>query len=177
MGRPLPDDWYDGEVPDNARLDEGSYVESSYAFSRFESRREPGFVMRHGSAAYGGTVFDVGPEGRVEVGRYALLNSVHIICDVAVEIGDHALLSWNVVLMDAYRRPGGRLAPIRIGPNVWIGFDSCVLPGVTIGAGSIVGARSVVIESVPPYVIVAGNPARVIRALDSSEVAHAEGVA
>jgi len=56
--------------------------------------------------------------------------------------------------------------PIRIGANVWIGFDSCVLPGVTIGEGSIVGARSVVAEDVPPYTVVAGNPARVIRHLD-----------
>jgi len=56
--------------------------------------------------------------------------------------------------------------PIRIGANVWIGFDSCVLPGVTIGEGSIVGARSVVAEDAPPYTIVAGNPARVIRRLE-----------
>jgi acetyltransferase-like isoleucine patch superfamily enzyme len=56
--------------------------------------------------------------------------------------------------------------PIRIGRNVWIGFDACVLPGVTIGEGSIVGARSVVFADVAPWTLVAGNPARVIRALD-----------
>ena len=57
--------------------------------------------------------------------------------------------------------------PIHIGPNVWIGFDSCLLPGVTIGQGAVVGARSVVTTDVPPYTIVAGNPARVIRELES----------
>jgi acetyltransferase-like isoleucine patch superfamily enzyme len=105
-------------------------------------------------------------------------------------IGNYALLSWNVVLMDTYRFPLGvkerrkeleilpgrprRLAgadapakPIRIESNVWIGFDSCVLPGVTIGEGSVVGARSVVVEDVPPYTVVAGNPARVMRRLES----------
>jgi acetyltransferase-like isoleucine patch superfamily enzyme len=56
--------------------------------------------------------------------------------------------------------------PVRIERNVWIGFDSCVLPGVTIGEGSVVGARSVVAEDVPPYAVVAGNPARVIRRLE-----------
>jgi len=56
--------------------------------------------------------------------------------------------------------------PVRIERNVWIGFDSCVLPGVTIGQGSVVGARSVVAEDVPPYAVVAGNPARVIRLLE-----------
>ena len=104
-------------------------------------------------------------------------------------IGDYALLSWNVVLMDSYRLPldpearrvalralpgctpralppDGLARPIRLEPNVWIGFDSCVLPGVTIGRGSIVGARSVVTEDVPPYTVVAGNPARHIRDLE-----------
>jgi acetyltransferase-like isoleucine patch superfamily enzyme len=59
--------------------------------------------------------------------------------------------------------------PIRIERNVWIGFESCILPGVTLGEGSIVGARSVVTESVPPFTIVGGNPARVIRSFSPSE--------
>ncbi len=63
----------------------------------------------------------------------------------------------------AAARGGGPARPVRIGNNVWIGFDSVVLPGVTIGDGSIVGCRSVVADDVPPYTLVAGNPARVIR--------------
>ncbi len=55
--------------------------------------------------------------------------------------------------------------PIRIEPNVWLGFDCVILPGVTVGEGSIAGARSVVNTDVPPYSVVAGNPARVIRRL------------
>ena len=50
-----------------------------------------------------------------------------------------------------------------IGPDVWIGDDALILPGVTIGAGAIVAARSVVTKDVPPYGIVAGNPARLVR--------------
>ena len=50
-----------------------------------------------------------------------------------------------------------------VGPDVWIGYDATILPGVTIGAGAIVAAKSVVSRDVPPYAIVAGNPARVIR--------------
>ncbi|MEH2171306.1 DapH/DapD/GlmU-related protein [Nostoc sp.] len=60
--------------------------------------------------------------------------------------------------------------PILIGSNVWIGFDACILPGVTIGEGAIVGARSVVTQDVPPYTIVAGNPARVVRHLDAGGI-------
>jgi acetyltransferase-like isoleucine patch superfamily enzyme len=120
------------------------------------------------------------------------LNGAWIICDAEVTIGDYALISWNVVLMDTYRVPADLHArrreleqvphrntrlihgqmpgrPIHIGQNAWIGFDCCVLPGVTIGEGSVVGARSVVMEDVPPYTIVAGNPARIIRTLDPQE--------
>jgi acetyltransferase-like isoleucine patch superfamily enzyme len=53
--------------------------------------------------------------------------------------------------------------PVRIGSNAWIGFEACLLPGVAVGEGAIVGARSVVAEDVPAYTVVAGNPARVIR--------------
>jgi acetyltransferase-like isoleucine patch superfamily enzyme len=62
--------------------------------------------------------------------------------------------------------------PVRVGRNVWIGFESCVLPGVTIGEGAVVGARSVVVEDVPPYTVVAGNPARVIRRLEPEGGGH-----
>jgi acetyltransferase-like isoleucine patch superfamily enzyme len=184
----LPGDWYDGEIPANAVLDEGSLVESTFVFSRFRSRLPRGLRLHPGASAYGGTVFDVGVEGSVEIGHHAMLNSVRLICDTRIEIGDHALLSWDVVLMDSYREPldperrhlyreevsagrppstRGPAAPISIGANVWIGFGSCVLPGVTIGEGSIVGARSVVTADVPPYTIVAGNPARVVRVLEA----------
>ena len=52
---------------------------------------------------------------------------------------------------------------IVIGNDVWIGYQSCILSGVTIGNGAIIGAKSVVTKDVPPYAIVAGNPAKFIR--------------
>lgn len=52
---------------------------------------------------------------------------------------------------------------IVIGSDVWLGTDSVVLSGVTIGHGAIVAARSVVTRSVPPYAIVAGNPAKIVK--------------
>ena len=56
--------------------------------------------------------------------------------------------------------------PIVIEDDVWIGFDSVVLSGVTIGRGAIIGARSVVREDVEPWTVVAGNPAVVIKRLE-----------
>ena len=190
--RRLPGDWHPGAVPANVALAEGAYLESSFSFSRYRSEADPGLRMGPGAAAYLGTMFDVGPRGRVEVGPHALLLAVRIECDLRIEIGEGALLSWNVVLTDGYRwslepqrrrgelraalgaapRPACLAAsqappprPIRIGANAWIGFDACVLPGVSIGEGAVVGARSVVARDVPPYAVVAGNPARFIRSL------------
>lgn len=50
-----------------------------------------------------------------------------------------------------------------IGNDVWIGYDALIMPGVTVGDGAIVGSRAVVTRNVPPYAVVAGNPARVVR--------------
>src|SRR5262245_49142611 len=187
--RTLEWDWYPGTIPDNVVIDETAYVETTFSFHLYRSQQPVGVTIGRGASAYRGTMFDVGPRGRVRLGDYALVNGARIICDESVEIGEYALISWNVVLMDSYRVPldpaerrrelervparrprhlagGGPARPVRIGPNVWIGFDACVLPGVSVGAGSVVGARSVVAEDVPPYTVVAGNPARVIRRLE-----------
>lgn len=50
-----------------------------------------------------------------------------------------------------------------IGNDVWLGYDALILPGVSIGDGAVIGARSVVAGDIPPYAIAAGNPARVIK--------------
>ncbi|MDB6067801.1 MAG: hypothetical protein JWR26_4009 [Pedosphaera sp.] len=187
--RKLSWDWYPGSIPENVTVDDTAYIETTFSFLFYRSRLHGGVQYGRGASTYLGTMFDVGPKGRVTLGDYALVHGARIICDSEVSIGDYALISWNVVLMDTYRVPlnsrarrrelelvpGRRLRlasakvparPIRIERNVWIGFDACVLPGVTIGEGSVVGARSVVTENVPPHTIVAGNPARIIRRLD-----------
>lgn len=187
--RRLEWDWYPGRIPDNVVIDPTAYCETSFSFHLFQSTEPEAVRYGRGASTYLGTMFDLGPRARVSLGDFALVHGARIICDRQILIGDHALISWNVVLMDTYRLPADpqqrrrvleqvarspsrRLAaeveakPIIIEANVWIGFDACVLPGVTIGRGSIVGARSVVTQSVEPYTIVAGNPARVIRTID-----------
>lgn len=62
-----------------------------------------------------------------------------------------------------------RYAPVRVCDKVWIGFDSIILKGTTIGEGAVVGAGSVVTKDVPPWTIVAGNPARIIREIPENE--------
>jgi len=187
--RRLDWDWYDGTIPDNVVYDESAHLATSYIFYLYRSEAPVGVKIGRGACVYMGSLFDVGPRGRITLGDYVMVNGARFTCDSEIEVGDYCLISWNVVFMDTYRMPfdpegrrreieqavsrsprrllgDAEARPIRIGANVWIGFDSCVLPGVTIGEGSIVGARSVVAEDVPPYTVVAGNPARVIRHLD-----------
>lgn len=59
---------------------------------------------------------------------------------------------------------------VRIGNDVWIGFDAMVLSGITIGDGAVIAARAVCTKDVPPYAIVAGNPARIVRYRFEEEV-------
>ncbi|OBR68463.1 hypothetical protein A7K91_21320 [Paenibacillus oryzae] len=59
---------------------------------------------------------------------------------------------------------------IKIEDDVWIGTDSIILSGVTIGQGAVVGAGSVVSKSVPPYAIVVGNPAKVLKYRFSNDI-------
>ena len=56
--------------------------------------------------------------------------------------------------------------PITVGNNVWIGAQVCVLPGVSIGDNSVIGAGSVVTKSIPANSVAVGNPCRVIRKLE-----------
>ena len=65
------------------------------------------------------------------------------------------LKNWDVVEM----------APIRIGDKVWLGMNVTVLKGITIGEGAVVAAGSMVTKDVPPWTLVAGNPARIIKEL------------
>src|SRR5512136_733359 len=104
-GRTLAWDWYEGTIPDNVVVDDTAYVETSFSFYLFRSELPGGVTYRRGASTYLGTMFDVGPQGRVELGEYALVHGARIICDSEVTIGDYALISWNVVFMDTYRLP------------------------------------------------------------------------
>lgn len=103
---------------------------------------------------------------------YANVNCV-ILDEAKVEFGDNVFIAPCCGFYTAghpfdveQRNRGLEYArPIRVGNNVWIGAQVCVLPGVTIGDNSVIGAGSVVNKSIPAGVLAAGNPCRVIRKL------------
>ena len=110
----------------------------------------------------------------ISLGRNVFINYHCIFLDCApIAIGDDVQIGPAVQLytaqhpLDAKVRRSGleSASPIRIGKDVWIGGGVVVLPGVTIGDRSIVGAGSVVVHHVPPDSLVVGNPARIVRTL------------
>jgi maltose O-acetyltransferase len=110
----------------------------------------------------------------LSIGTKTFVNFGLVALDVApISIGDHCQVGPGVQLLTAthpvdpkLRRSGAEsAAPISVGPNVWLGGAAIVCPGVTIGENSVIGAGSVVTKDVPPNVVAAGNPCRVIREL------------
>ncbi len=105
----------------------------------------------------------------LKVGEYTLVADDVTVYNLGpITIGSHTVISQDAYLCagthDMTRRDFPLLRePITIGSGVWIAAGAFIGPGVTIGDNSVVGARAVVVKDVPPGVIVAGNPARVIR--------------
>lgn len=79
-----------------------------------------------------------------------------------IVIDDDTLIAFKTLILGEDIITG-RQAPVHIGRRCFIGGGSIIMPGVTIGDGSIVGAGSVVYDDVPPACIVAGNPARILK--------------
>jgi putative colanic acid biosynthesis acetyltransferase WcaF len=105
----------------------------------------------------------------VEVGEWAALGEdVYIYSLGKVRIGRHATLSYRThVCAGTHDLEDPALPllkpPVCIEEGVWIGTEAFIGPGVTVGRGAVVGARSVVVQDIEPFNIVAGNPARIIR--------------
>lgn len=112
------------------------------------------------------------PDSIIKIGRKTRIHGSCIHAFGEVVIGENCLIAANCQIFDASGHSSqisnrlesqGESKPISIGNNVWIGANSIILPGVTIGDGAIIGAGSVVVKSIPSNVIAGGNPAIVIK--------------
>jgi len=118
------------------------------------------------------TVLAAFPGGRIDIGDRTFLNyGVDISATRLVKIGADCLLGAHVGILDndfhdineRSTMPSPR--PVVIGDRVWLGNRVMVLPGVTIGPDSVVGAASVVVNDIPARSVAVGNPARVVKTL------------
>ncbi|HOG48597.1 MAG TPA: acyltransferase [Anaerolineae bacterium] len=116
------------------------------------------------------------PSAILEAGANFCMTGGALCAATRIAIGNNVAVGVNTIITDTdfhpldpeYRKlkpADGRAAPVEIADDVFIGMQCLILKGVTIGRGSVIGAGSVVTRDVPPHVVAAGNPARVVRTL------------
>lgn len=131
-------------IGDDAKVKIGNFT--SYAGGKLEIKNGAVFTVKDGYMNY---------------------NSV-ISCSKKIEIGEHCLIGERVKITDSHKHTINtenfkKDEPVIIGDHVWICNDATILPGVTIGNGAVVAAGAVVTKDVPPYTLVGGVPAKVIK--------------
>ena len=135
-----------------------------------------------------GNLSALGP-GKITIGSHSTIRACSEVQAIdSVTIGNHVIISNNVLITDNNNHPtcprlrlemsqNGTYSelwhwrysdsrPVKIDNNVWIGRYATILKGVNIGEGSIVACNALVTKDVPPYSVVAGNPARVVKTLN-----------
>jgi galactoside O-acetyltransferase len=138
------------------------------------------------------TIVFEGNSGELRVGSRTYIGASVLICTNEIVIGNDVLIAWGCTIIDhnshsiywdERRDDVARYlskskqdwstigsAKIAINDKAWVGFNSTIMKGVTIGEGAVVAAGSVVVKDVPPYCVVGGNPARVVK-----EIARTSG--
>ncbi len=135
-------------------------------------------ILKEITGTYGEELFIIPPISannglrNVHFGKNIVVNfNANFVDDGDIFIGDDTMIGPNVSVITALHPVSPRLRaakiqynkPVRIGRNVWLGAGAIILPGVTVGDNSIVGAGSVVTRDVEENTIVVGNPAHVLR--------------
>ncbi len=114
-----------------------------------------------------------GPGARLEIGDDCSINyGVSIGCTESIRIGARCRLGPYVMIVDSAfheltdrsKRPAPQ--PVVIEDDVWVGAKASIMPGVHLGRGAVVGTAAVVTKDVPPFSVVAGVPARLVKTID-----------
>jgi len=177
--------WYERNRGLRRRWRINRHMARAGAFIRFpidgevlEALDEGRLVVGEGTLLETGCWLTLSPQARIEVGRGCFLNKNTMLAALdRIEIGDHVMFANNCFVGDAdhrYDDPDKPVTwqgfssqgPVRIGSNCWFGVGCVVTSGVEIGERCVIGANSVVVDDLPPGVIAAGVPARVIREIE-----------
>lgn len=154
------------------------------------NRHDPESIIVGPNTHIRGQLLTFGHGGRISMGSYCYVGENSKVWSAKeIAIGDRVLIAHNSTILDSDTHPlqpverhrhfveiitkghpetiDLREEAVRIEDDVWIGCNVVILKGVTIGRGSVIGAGSVVTGDVPPSVLAAGNPARLVRELTS----------
>lgn len=158
---------------------------SSVSYRKISIKNNCSMAIGENSMVQSGIYFEK-ENAHIIIGDRTFIGASNIICSDRVNIGNDILIAWGCTIVDHNSHSiiweerksdvinwiNGKkdwtnvlTSPITIKDKAWIGFNSIILKGVTIGEGAIVGAGSVITKDVPPYTVVAGNPAKVIKEL------------
>jgi acetyltransferase-like isoleucine patch superfamily enzyme len=147
------------EIGDNVRIREYSRIEAV----DFDGATRFHPVLKIKSGTKIEQFFHIGACEYVEICENVLIAGRVYISD-----HNHCFSDVNKPIMSQGIKSGGRVI---IQQNAWLGEGCVILPGVTVGRNSIVGANAVVTKDVPPYSIVVGSPAKIIKQYDASQQA------
>jgi acetyltransferase-like isoleucine patch superfamily enzyme len=177
--------WYERNARRSRRRRINRHIAEAGAFIRYPVEGEVLEALDSGRLVIGrdtllepGCWLTLSPQARITIGSGCFLNRNTMLAAVElIEIGDHVMFANNCFVGDADHRyddpekpvtwqgfePQG---PVRIGSNCWFGVGCVVTGGVEIGERCVIGANSVVTRDLPPGVIAAGAPAKVIREIE-----------
>jgi acetyltransferase-like isoleucine patch superfamily enzyme/ubiquinone/menaquinone biosynthesis C-methylase UbiE len=140
-------------------------------------------IVGDNSLIEGQILFDK-EDATVIIGDRSFIGGSRLVCAQEISVGDDVLIAWGCTIVDhnshsihweerkndVMNWAQGKkdwthviTAPVKIGNKAWIGFNTIIMKGITIGEGAVIGAGSVVTKDVPPYTVVAGNPAKIIK--------------
>lgn len=182
-GRKLANDWFDGPVPENLCVGEGTRIDSSHSFYHFKSQL-PDALSTGRNVTIWRTALSVGEGARLVIGDDCYLCNASLVSAEAITLGDRVMVSVGVTIADCdfhptepaariadtialspsgdrSKRPAIKARPVIIGNDVWIGPNATILKGVTIGDGCHIAPGAVVLSDLPAGSQAAGNPAQV----------------
>lgn len=120
------------------------------------------------------TISTLTKEATIIIGNNCGFSGTVIGAFSKIELGDNIRCGANTLITDSnwhFNDPrSGKPKPIMIQDNVWLGVNSIVLKGVTIGKNSVIGANSVVVNDIPDNVVASGNPCKIIRKQSLKEI-------
>lgn len=144
------------ELGNDIGLDRGTRLEAwdSFANKRFKPRIVIGDRVGFNPDCH------IGAINKIVIGNNVLFGAGVLVTDHS-----HGRVNGKEKDIPPAKRPLYSKGPVIIEDNVWVGERAAILPGVRIGKGAIIGANAVITHDVPPYSVVAGNPARIIKYL------------